>query len=29
MPYDKLNTAYFRHAPRTEAPLAPAAGTPD
>ena len=25
MPYDKLNTAYFRHAPRTEAPLAPAA----
>jgi NADPH-dependent glutamate synthase beta subunit-like oxidoreductase len=25
MPYDKLNTAYFRHAPRTDAPLAPAA----
>ena len=25
MPYEKLNTAYFRHAPRTEAPLAPAA----
>jgi NADPH-dependent glutamate synthase beta subunit-like oxidoreductase len=24
MPYDKLNTAYFRHAPRTDAPLAPA-----
>ena len=24
MPYEKLNTAYFRHAPRTEAPLAPA-----
>jgi len=23
MPYEKLNTAYFRHAPRTEAPLAP------
>ena len=22
MPYEKLNTAYFRHAPRTEAPLA-------
>ncbi|MGH3203704.1 MAG: NAD(P)-binding protein [Streptosporangiaceae bacterium] len=26
MPYEKLNTAYFRHAPRTETPLAPAAG---
>jgi NADPH-dependent glutamate synthase beta subunit-like oxidoreductase len=26
MPYEKLNTAYFRHAPRTEAPLT-AAGT--
>ena len=25
MPYEKLNPAYFRHAPRTEAPLAPAA----
>ena len=25
MPYEKLNTAYFRHAPRTEPPLAPAA----
>jgi len=25
MPYSKLNTAYFRHAPRTGAPLAPAA----
>ena len=25
MPYTKLNTAYFRHAPRTEAPLTPAA----
>jgi NADPH-dependent glutamate synthase beta subunit-like oxidoreductase len=25
MPYEGLNTAYFRHAPRTEAPLAPAA----
>jgi formate dehydrogenase beta subunit len=25
MPYEKLNTAYFRHAPRTEAPLAPPA----
>jgi NADPH-dependent glutamate synthase beta subunit-like oxidoreductase len=25
MPYEKLNTAYFRHAPRTGAPLAPAA----
>jgi NADPH-dependent glutamate synthase beta subunit-like oxidoreductase len=24
MPYEKLNTAYFRHAPRTEAPVAPA-----
>jgi NADPH-dependent glutamate synthase beta subunit-like oxidoreductase len=24
MPYEKLNTAYFRHAPRTEAPLVPA-----
>jgi NADPH-dependent glutamate synthase beta subunit-like oxidoreductase len=24
MPYEKLNTAYFRHAPRTEVPLAPA-----
>ena len=24
MPYEKLNTAYFRHAPRIEAPLAPA-----
>ncbi|MFZ0189433.1 MAG: FAD-dependent oxidoreductase [Streptosporangiaceae bacterium] len=24
MPYEKLNTAYFRHAPRTEAPLTPA-----
>ena len=24
MPYEKLNTAYFRHAPRAEAPLAPA-----
>jgi len=24
MPYEKLNTAYFRPAPRTEAPLAPA-----
>jgi NADPH-dependent glutamate synthase beta subunit-like oxidoreductase len=24
MPYDKLNTAYFRPAPRTDAPLAPA-----
>ena len=24
MAYEKLNTAYFRHAPRTEAPLAPA-----
>ncbi len=24
MPYEKLNTAYFRHAPRTEAPLSPA-----
>jgi NADPH-dependent glutamate synthase beta subunit-like oxidoreductase len=24
MPYDKLNTAYFRHAPRTDPPLAPA-----
>ena len=24
MPYEKLNTAYFRHAPRTETPLAPA-----
>ncbi len=24
MPYEKLNTAYFRHSPRTEAPLAPA-----
>ena len=24
MPYEKLNTAYFRHAPRSEAPLAPA-----
>jgi NADPH-dependent glutamate synthase beta subunit-like oxidoreductase len=23
MPYEKLNTAYFRHAPRTEAPMAP------
>ena len=25
MPYEKLNTAYFRPAPRTEAPLTPAA----
>jgi len=25
MPYEGLNAAYFRHAPRTEAPLAPAA----
>ena len=25
MPYEKLNPAYFRHAPRSEAPLAPAA----
>jgi NADPH-dependent glutamate synthase beta subunit-like oxidoreductase len=25
MPYEKLNTAYFRHSARTEAPLAPAA----
>jgi NADPH-dependent glutamate synthase beta subunit-like oxidoreductase len=25
MPYEKLNTAYFRPAPRTEAPLVPAA----
>ena len=25
MPYSKLNTAYFRHAPRTGTPLAPAA----
>ncbi len=25
MPYEKLNTAYFRPSPRTEAPLAPAA----
>jgi NADPH-dependent glutamate synthase beta subunit-like oxidoreductase len=25
MPYEKLNTAYFRRAPRTEAPLTPAA----
>ena len=25
MPYEKLNPAYFRHAPRTEVPLAPAA----
>ena len=25
MPYEQLNPAYFRHAPRTEAPLAPAA----
>jgi NADPH-dependent glutamate synthase beta subunit-like oxidoreductase len=25
MPYEKLNPAYFRHAPRIEAPLAPAA----
>jgi NADPH-dependent glutamate synthase beta subunit-like oxidoreductase len=24
MPYEKLNTAYFRYAPRTEAPLTPA-----
>ena len=24
MPYSKLNTAYFRHAPRTEPPLTPA-----
>jgi NADPH-dependent glutamate synthase beta subunit-like oxidoreductase len=24
MPYDKLNTAYFRHAPRTPVPLSPA-----
>ena len=24
MPYEKLNTAYFRHAPRTQAPLTPA-----
>ena len=24
MPYEKLNTAYFRHAPRPEAPLTPA-----
>jgi NADPH-dependent glutamate synthase beta subunit-like oxidoreductase len=24
MPYEKLNTAYFRHAPRAEAPLTPA-----
>jgi NADPH-dependent glutamate synthase beta subunit-like oxidoreductase len=24
MPYERLNTAYFRHAPRTEAPLTPA-----
>lgn len=24
MPYERLNTAYFRHAPRTEAPLSPA-----
>jgi len=24
MPYEKLNTAYFRHAPRTDPPLAPA-----
>jgi NADPH-dependent glutamate synthase beta subunit-like oxidoreductase len=24
MPYEKLNTAYFRHAPRTQAPLVPA-----
>jgi len=24
MPYEKLNTAYFRRSPRTEAPLAPA-----
>jgi NADPH-dependent glutamate synthase beta subunit-like oxidoreductase len=24
MPYEGLNTAYFRHSPRTEAPLAPA-----
>jgi NADPH-dependent glutamate synthase beta subunit-like oxidoreductase len=24
MPYEGLNTAYFRHAPRTEAPLTPA-----
>ena len=23
MPYEKLNTAYFRHAPRTEAPVGP------
>jgi len=23
MPYEKLNTAYFRHAPRIEAPMAP------
>ena len=26
MPYEKLNTAYFRHAPRIEAPLSPAEG---
>ena len=25
MPYERLNTAYFRHAPRTEIPLTPAA----
>ncbi len=25
MPYERLNTAYFRHAPRIEAPLTPAA----
>jgi NADPH-dependent glutamate synthase beta subunit-like oxidoreductase len=25
MPYEKLNSAYFRHAPRIEAPLSPAA----
>jgi NADPH-dependent glutamate synthase beta subunit-like oxidoreductase len=25
MPYEKLNTAYFRHAPRTEIPVTPAA----
>jgi NADPH-dependent glutamate synthase beta subunit-like oxidoreductase len=24
MPYEKLNSAYFRHAPRTQAPLTPA-----
>jgi len=28
MPYEKLNSAYFRHAPRIEAPLADPGGAP-